>query len=232
MPTLYVIPSSLSENNPSGKLSQDLLNVLHSLNTFVVEGEKNARRFLKSVNYPHSLNELELFELNEHTKAEEILHYLNPLKQGKNMGLMSDAGCPGIADPGAELVKLAHELGFKVEPLVGPNSIILALMASGLNGQSFAFNGYLPREQKDRIKKIQWYERIAKQQKQTQLFIETPYRNLNLFEDLLNELDPNTMLCVAADITSQNEFIKSMPVYKWKKEKPDINKKPAVFLFL
>jgi 16S rRNA (cytidine1402-2'-O)-methyltransferase len=148
------------------------------------------------------------------------------------MGLMSDAGCPGVADPGAELVKLAHELGFKVEPLVGPNSIILALMASGLNGQSFAFNGYLPREQKDRIKKIQWYERIAKQQKQTQLFIETPYRNLNLFEDLLNELDPNTMLCVAADITSQNEFIKSMPVYKWKKEKPDINKKPAVFLFL
>lgn len=232
MPALYLIPSSLSNHQPLNQLSPQLISVVHQLNTFVVEGEKNARRFLKSINYPLSLNELDLYELNEHTRAEDILPYLEPLKKGKDMGLMSDAGCPGVADPGAEFVKLVHQMGFEVIPLVGPNSIILALMASGLNGQSFAFNGYLPREQKDRVKKIQMYERIAKQQKQTQLFIETPYRNHNLLEDLIKELDPNTMLCVAADITAPTQWIKSMPVYKWKNIKEDLNKRPAVFLFL
>lgn len=174
---------------------------------------------------------LNLFELNKHTDASEIQSFLTPLLDGKDMGLMSDAGCPGVADPGAAIVALAHEKGIKVVPLVGPSSILLSLMASGMNGQSFAFHGYLPIDKNEKKNKIKQLEKISAEQNQSQLFIETPYRNNQMLDDLIKFLNPNTSLCVACDITLETEYILTKPVAQWKKNKPDLHKRPCIFIF-
>jgi len=185
---------------------------------------------LKKAGYEQSLDALILHSLNKHTRPEEVSNYLSSADKGKNIGVVSEAGCPGIADPGADVVKIAHSKGIKVVPLVGPSSILLALMASGFNGQSFSFHGYLPKERGERIRKLKELERTAQQKDQTQLFIETPFRNQHLLEDILTNCSPATPLCIACDITLPSEFIRTQYIAEWKKKVPDINKRPAIFL--
>ena len=179
-----------------------------------------------------NIDELTFFVLDKHTKPYDIPSFLNPIDQGHSIGLLSEAGCPGVADPGADIVLLAHNKKIRVIPMIGPSSILLSVMASGLNGQSFAFNGYLPVEKGDAIKTLKMLEDRSIKEKQTQLFIETPYRNLKILEDIIATCRPQTRLCIACDITTENEFIKTMTVAQWRKNKPDINKRPAIFLIL
>ena len=226
---LYLIPVTLGEQDPLQVIPAYNIAVINQLTHFVCEEGKSARRFLKSINLVKPLQELFFYELNEHSNPADSADLLKPLFNGKDMGLMSDAGCPGIADPGAELVKLAHKNGIKVIPLVGPSSILLALMASGFNGQNFAFNGYLPKEKSMRTKKLKELEKLAYSNNQTQLFIETPYRNIQLFEELISTLNPSTMLQLACNISLPDEYIKSLPLAQWKRMKPDIHKKPCIF---
>lgn len=204
--------------------------LINSIDEYVVENEKTARRNLKQMGITKPLQEILLHTLNEQTPIENIGAYLDAIDKGKNIGLMSEAGCPGVADPGAELVRLAHSKNIEVIPLVGPSSILLALMASGMNGQNFCFNGYLPKEQKERIAKIKELERLALRNDQTQLFIETPYRNNHIIEDVLNYCSNELHFCIACDITLPSEFIKTQTIAQWKKQKPDINKRPAMFI--
>jgi 16S rRNA (cytidine1402-2'-O)-methyltransferase len=175
-------------------------------------------------------SELILFSLNKHTDSKEHQEFIKPLLEGKNIGLMSEAGCPGIADPGAAIVKIAHEKGIKVIPLVGPSSILLALMASGMNGQSFTFNGYLPIDKSEKKATLKQLEKLSFDKNQSQLFIETPYRNNKLLEDILETLQPNTLLCIACDITLPSEFIKTLPINNWKKQKIDLHNRPCIFI--
>jgi 16S rRNA (cytidine1402-2'-O)-methyltransferase len=226
---LYLIPSALSDDNTS-VLPQSVLDIVTTLDEFIVENEKTARYFLKAIGIRTPLQSLTLYSLNEHTESAKISNLLAPLIAGKNVGLLSEAGAPAVADPGSELVRLAHQKGIEVISLIGPSSIILALMASGLNGQSFAFAGYLPKERNERIKKLKELEKLALSRNQTQIFIETPYRNQHLFEDMLTTLDKKTFICIACNITAKNEFIKTRTVEEWKKKIPDLNKKPTVFL--
>jgi 16S rRNA (cytidine1402-2'-O)-methyltransferase len=226
---LYLIPSALSEDNQL-VLPQYALEVATNLNEFIVENEKTARHFLKAIGVKSPLQNLTLYSLNEHTKSSDISKLLTPLIEGRNVGLLSEAGAPAVADPGSELVRLAHEKDIEVIPLIGPSSIVLALMASGFNGQSFAFAGYLPRERNERIKRLKELEKFSLSKNQTQIFIETPYRNQHLFEDMLSALDKRTSICIACNITSKDEFIRTQSVKEWKKKIPDLNKKPAVFL--
>ena len=174
--------------------------------------------------------DLKISVLNKHTEIAEHNEFIQPLLRGENIGLMSESGCPGIADPGAVIVKLAHEKGIQVVPLVGPSSILLALMASGMNGQSFAFNGYLPIDKNDKKQALKNFERLSQDKNQSQLFIETPYRNNKLMEDLLQILQPSTYLCVACDITLPTEYIKTKTVNEWKKEKADLHNRPCIFI--
>jgi 16S rRNA (cytidine1402-2'-O)-methyltransferase len=225
---LYLIPTPLSEE--INTIPDQVKDVVNSLDEFIVEDEKTARHWLKKIGIKAPLNTLKLHLLNEHTKESEISSLLLPLKEGRSLGLLSDAGCPAVADPGAELVRMAHEAGIEVIPLTGPSSVILALMASGLSGQSFCFSGYLPKERAARIKKIKELEQAALSRNQTQLFIEAPYRNHHVLEDLLNECNAGTMLCIAANISSKNEFIKTKTIGEWRKKVPDIQKIPAVFV--
>ena len=226
---LYLIPSDFGEGSPN-LLPASVIGIINTLNYFVVENEKSARHFLKRIGYTKSLNELHLFILNEHTDKNEIKKYLDPLFKGINIGILSEAGCPAVADPGSDIVSIAHDSGIKVKPLVGPSSILLALMASGFNGQNFIFHGYLPKEKNERIKKIQRIESEAINKNQTQIFIETPYRNNHLLKDIIDTCGKNTMLCIASDISLSNEFIKSLSINDWKKNLPDLNKRPTVFL--
>lgn len=228
---LYLIPTTLGITAETADVIPVKINqIINTIDEYIVENEKSARHYLKKTGIIKPLQEIILHPLNQHTPANAISGYLNSINLGKNIGIISEAGCPGIADPGAEVVKLAHERNIKVVPLVGPSSIFLALMASGFNGQSFTFNGYLPKERSERIKKIKDIERIAKEKNQTQLFIETPYRNAHLLDDILSTCDTNTRLCIACDITLPSEFIKTKSVAAWKKQIPDINKRPAIFL--
>ncbi len=227
---LYLVPNTLGESAVSSVLPCDIGNVLNSIAEFIVEDERTARRFLKKAGYTGSLDTVVLHLLNEHTDKDRVGSYLKAVKEGKNIGIISDAGCPGIADPGAEVVKLAHERNITVVPLVGPSSILLALMASGMNGQSFCFNGYLPKEKHERQRKIKELEKLALQKDQTQLFIETPYRNMQMLEDLLAVCEEQTRLCIACDITLATESIQTLPVAEWKKKKPELHKRPAIFL--
>jgi 16S rRNA (cytidine1402-2'-O)-methyltransferase len=231
--TLYLIPAPLGEGGLNA-VGEYFKPTVFSLNHFIVEDEKTARRYLKALGYPHSLNDLKLFLLNEHTKnnPEELLELLSPLKNGISMGLLSDAGCPAVADPGAAVVSLCHETGIKVVPFVGPSSIMLALMASGMNGQNFAFVGYLPVKDFERKKEIQRLELLSAKSYQTQIFIETPYRNNQLLKDLLAVCKPETKICIAADLTLPSELIRTRTVRQWKTMLPDLNKRPAVFLML
>jgi len=226
---LYLIPSLLSDDN-SSVVSFQLKEILQSLNCFIVENEKTARHFLKAAGYPQPLQNAQMQLLNEHTQQDEISSLLKPILNGKDAGLISEAGCPAVADPGSDLVRLAHEKNIQVIPLVGPSSILLALMASGLNGQSFSFVGYLPREKSDRIKTLKELERNTLSKNQTQIFIEAPYRNQHVLEDILAHLSKDISLCLAVELTSKNEFVKTKTIGEWKKNIPDINKKATVFL--
>lgn len=229
---LYLIPSPLGENEPSEVIPSAVLDLLPKLRYFVVEELRTVRRYLSKAGLKGKIAELNMYELNEHTPARQIEEYIQILKDGNDIGLISEAGLPAVADPGAYLVELAHKNDIEVRPLTGPSSLMLALMASGLNGQCFAFTGYLPVKQEERRAKIRTIEKVSAQLKQSQIIIETPYRNDSLMADLLAVCAPNSRICVAADITLPTQFIKTMTVTQWKKHVPQIGKRPCVFLLL
>ena len=232
---LYLIPCTLSNPGettviPEDVLPQTIKRAIDFIDYYIVENEKTARKFIKSIHSEKKQPDLKIFLLNKHTEIVEHYEFIKPLLNGKNIGLMSESGCPGIADPGAAIVKIAHEKGIQVIPLVGPSSILLALMASGMNGQSFAFNGYLPIDKNDKKQALKSFERLSQEKNQSQLFIETPYRNNKLLEDLLQILQPTTYLCIACDITLPSEYIKTKTVNEWKKEKADLHNRPCIFI--
>lgn len=203
--------------------------IINTLKVFIAEDAKTARAFLKGFHYP-KIQEAEILLLNEHTRAGDLSFLLQPLLEGKDVGLMSDAGCPGIADPGAEVIQLAHQKNVPVVPLAGPSSIVLSIMASGFNGQNFAFVGYLPIDKTQRVKRLKDLEQLASRQRQAQFFIETPYRNEQLFEQILATLDPQTLLFIGKDLSSPAQFLASKTVSQWKKsEKPELHKVPVVY---
>jgi len=227
---LYLIPITLGESNPHDVLPQTVQRAIELIDCYIVENEKTARKFIKSI-YPEKVQStLQLSTLNKHTEITEHNEMIQPCLQGINIGLMSEAGCPGVADPGAVIVKLAHEKGIQVIPLVGPSSILLAMMGSGMNGQSFAFNGYLPIDKSDKKSALKNFEKLSYDKDQSQIFIETPYRNNKLVEDLLQTLQPNTHLCIAADLTLPTEYIKTLRVADWKKIKIDLHNRPTIFI--
>lgn len=227
---LYLIPTTLGEMNPEDVLPQTIKRSIDFIDHYIVENEKTARRFIKSVHPEKKQPDLKISVLNKHTEAHEHQEFIKPLLNGQNIGLMSEAGCPGVADPGAVIVKLAHEKGIQVVPLVGPSSILLAVMASGMNGQSFAFNGYLPIDKGEKKSALKNFEKLSFDKNQSQLFIETPYRNNKLVEDLLATLQPNTNLCIACDITLPTEYIKTLAIKDWKKQKVDLHNRPCIFI--
>ncbi len=230
MSKLYLIPNVLSEADWQLVLPVEIKKVCLTLKYFIVENERTARRFLKSLDQSIDINELTFYELNKRTSDAEKQKSITPLIKGNDMGILSEAGCPGVADPGADIVKLAHKKNIQVVPLVGPSSILLALMASGMNGQSFTFNGYLPVKPTERAKKIKLFEKKARFEDQTQIFIETPYRNNQLLKDFVNICNESTQICVACDLTDENEYIKTKSISEWKKQLPDLHKRPAIFL--
>lgn len=229
---LYLIPVPIGTKNIDAALPIEAKTITRKLQSFIVEHPKTARHFLKQIGTEIPIQAVKMDVLDEHTTQNQLQDLLKPLLEGRDVGLMSEAGCPGVADPGANLIALAHKQGIQIQPLVGPSSILLALMASGLNGQKFAFHGYLPTEKSARAKKIAELERESIKQKQTQIFIETPYRNQALLDDLLITLNPNTRLCIATDLMCENEKITTRQIDEWKKTLPDINKHLAIFLFL
>ena len=224
---LYLLPTPLSEENQVAQTAPYNIAVINACRYFIVEELKTARRYLRTLDKNFDIDGRTFVELNEHTAPQEILEIFKSLKENKNAVLMSEAGCPGVADPGAALIQMAHKNNVKVVPLIGPSSILMAVMSSGLNGQNFAFNGYLPKEKAALVQKIKSLEKLASQQ--SQWFIETPYRNIQLFDELLANLNGNTKLCLAAHINASSEFIQTKTVADWKKSKPEINKIPCVF---
>ena len=229
MGKLYLIPNLLGETPIERTIPDDVVHIIKNIKVFATENVKNTRRYLKKIDKAINIDELVFLDLNEHSNIKDIETYL-PYLTNQDMGIISEAGCPGIADPGAELVALAHKHDYQVIPLVGPSSILLALMASGANGQNFSFNGYLPIAKPERIKTLKTYEKQSATENRTQLFIETPYRNMQLFEDMITTLSPTTRLTIACDITTENEYIKTMLIKDWKHVKPDINKRPTIFV--
>lgn len=227
---LYLIPTTLGEMDPHDVLPQTVKRAIEFIDDYIVENEKTARKFIKSIAPEKSQPSLRLSALNKRTAESEYKAMIAPCLNGMNVGLMSEAGCPGVADPGAVIVKLAHENGIQVIPLVGPSSILLAMMGSGMNGQSFAFNGYLPIDKGDKKSALKNFENLSSSKNQSQIFIETPYRNNKLVEDLLQMLQPNTHLCIATDITLPTEFIKTLRVADWKKIKVDLHNRPTIFI--
>ncbi len=236
---LYLIPVTLAspndselvkQSNPFDVLPETVKRTIEFIDDYIVENEKTARRFIKSVLPEKVQATLKLSTLNKHTEIAKHNRMLQPCLDGINVGLMSESGCPGIADPGATIVKLAHEKGIQVVPLVGPSSILLALMGSGMNGQSFAFNGYLPIDKSDKKTALKNFEKLSFDKNQSQIFIETPYRNNKLVEDILQTLQPNTHLCIACDITLPTEYIKTYKVADWKKIKIDLHNRPTIFI--
>lgn len=227
---LYLIPTTLGDNEPLEVLPISVKKVVEQVDYFIVENEKSARRFIKKISPRKSQPNLKLFILDKFTSELESKSYLDGCLLGKNVGLLSEAGVPAIADPGANIVMQAHIKNIQVVPLVGPSSITLAMMSSGLNGQNFAFNGYLPIDKLERKKAIKDLEKLSKTKNQSQIFIETPYRNDKLLEDLVTTLSPSTFVCIAADITLSNEFIKTRNVQDWKKQKVNLHKRPCIFI--
>lgn len=231
--TLYLIPCTLGDTPAEQVLPQHVIAVARKLRHFVVEQPKTARQFLSALKPEQPIQSLHFESLNEHTAANELAELLAPLLAGHDVGIISEAGCPGIADPGADLVNLAHKNGIRVVPLVGPSSILLALMASGLNGQCFAFHGYLPIAEPERNKAITTLETESAKRKQTQMFIETPYRNDRMFSAMLAQCRPQTQLCIATDITLPSEQIHTRTIAQWKSQPaPQLNKRPSLFLLL
>lgn len=227
---LYLIPTTLGDTEPLEVMPLSVKKVVEQIDYFIVENEKSARRFIKKITPTKSQPSLQLMLLDKYSSDFETRNYLDVCSKGVNVGLLSEAGVPAIADPGASIVKLAHEKGVQVVPLVGPSSILLAMMASGMNGQNFAFNGYLPIDKSDRKKAIKDLERLSRDKNQSQIFIETPYRNEKMLDDLKSFLAPSTRVCVACDVTLPSEFIKTLSIKEWGSAKPDLHKKPAIFI--
>ncbi|MDC1472207.1 SAM-dependent methyltransferase [Flavobacteriaceae bacterium] len=227
---LYLIPTGLGDNAPLEVLPISVKKIIEHIDTYIVENEKAARKFIKTISSGKSQASLNLFSLNKFTDPLEIPSFLEECLAGNSIGLLSDAGCPGVADPGAEVVKIAHQKHIQVIPLVGPSSILLAMMSSGMNGQNFAFNGYLPIDKADRKSKLKQLEKRSFDEQQSQLFIETPYRNNSILEDLSTVLHPETRVCVACDLTLPSEYIKTQTAKDWKFSKMDFHKRPALFI--
>jgi len=227
---LYLIPTTLGDNEPLEVLPLSVKKVVENTNHFIVENEKSARRFIKKITPRKSQPGLKIYLLDKFTSELETRKYLDVCLKGTDIGLLSEAGVPAIADPGAGIVLQAHEKNIKVIPLVGPSSITMAMMSSGLNGQNFAFNGYLPIEKDKRKVVIKELEKLSKQKNQSQIFIETPYRNEAMFSDLKRVLTPSTLLCIATDISLKSEQIKTLPVKEWKNKTPDLKKRPTIFI--
>ncbi len=230
MATLYLIPNVLSEDSRDGVLPSEIKPICVQTKYFIVENVRTARRFLKKVEPSINIDELTFFLLNKRTSYKEKMDSIAPLLKGHDVGIISEAGCPGVADPGADIVELAHKNGIKVVPLVGPSSILLSLMASGLNGQNFAFIGYIPVKPYERTRTIMYLDKKVRHDKQTQIFIETPYRNNQLVNDLLSKCSASTKLCIAMDITGEKEYIVTKTMKDWKGNVPDMHKRPVIFL--
>ena len=230
IPALYLIPNLLGETPVEQVLPPYNREIILGIRHFIVEDVRTARRFLKLVERSIDIDQLTFYTLNKHTNPEEVSSMLKPLEEGSPMGVISEAGCPAVADPGADVVAIAQRKGLQVVPLVGPSSIILAVMGSGFNGQSFAFNGYLPIEPEERIKTLKKLEQRAYTENQTQLFIETPYRNAKMMADILKACRPQTHLCIAAGLTTKDEYIKTRTVKEWTGHLPQLEKIPCIFL--
>ena len=228
--SLYLLPVTLGDTSVEKVLPSYNKEIITAIKYFIVEDVRSARRFLKKVDRSIVIDDLTFYTLNKHTSPEEISGFLQPLSEGNSMGVISEAGCPAVADPGADVVAIAQRRNYKVVPLVGPSSIILSVMASGFNGQSFAFHGYLPIEPSDRIKRLKELENRVYTENQTQLFIETPYRNNKMMEDILKACRPQTRLCIAANITCEGEYIKTRTLREWNGKFPDLSKIPCIFL--
>lgn len=227
---LYLLPVTLGDTELNTVLPAYNIEIIQGIKHFIVEDVRSARRFLKKVDREFDIDSLSFYPLNKHTSAEDISGYLQPLLAGQSMGVISEAGCPAVADPGADVVAIAQRKNLKVVPLVGPSSIILSVMGSGFNGQSFAFHGYLPIEPGERVKRIKQLEQRIYSENQTQLFIETPYRNHKMVDDLLQNCRPQTKLCIAANLTCEGEYIKTRAISEWKGKIPDLSKIPCIFL--
>lgn len=227
---LYLVPSVLAEDTATAVIPPQVVTCVRELSYFIVENARTARRYIKAIVPEKVIESLQIVVIDKDSTEAEVKKALEPLKKGISAGIISEAGCPGIADPGAELAKWAHRQQIRVTPLVGPSAILLALMGSGFNGQSFAFHGYLPIEKKDRLQTLRQLEKDMLQKDQTQIFMETPYRNNQLLQDLVQHLTPGYRLCIAANITGHNELLRTDTIANWKKQLPDLHKQPAVFL--
>lgn len=233
MPTLYLIPTLLADDTDEQVLPPHVRDVLEKTDAYFVENVRSARRFITGLKTKRVIDETTFFDLDKDTPPTDTRRQIQELTERKrNAGVLSEAGCPGVADPGAVVVGMAHSLGWRVEPLVGPSSILLALMASGMSGQSFVFHGYLPIDRPDRARAIRHLEKEAQQRQQTQIFMETPYRNDALFADVLANCQANTRLCVACNLTAPDAFVRTLTIREWKSQVPDLRKKPTVFLLL
>jgi 16S rRNA (cytidine1402-2'-O)-methyltransferase len=228
--TLYLIPVPLAENAAARSFTPYLVNTINNIKEYIVENEKTARHFLKEAGLKIPQSELSIHDYGKHNRDVNINSFFIGLTAGHDVGLMSEAGCPGVADPGSEIVSEAHRRGVKVVPLVGPSSILLALMASGFNGQSFSFHGYLPIDKGERARKIKELESLASRFNQTQLFIETPFRNNQVLEEILRSCTAKTRLCIACNLTAEDEFVQTRSIAEWKQKVPDLHKKPTIFL--
>lgn len=229
-PALYLIPVTIGDEPPEMVLPARVFEVVKKLDYFIVENERTARRFLRKAGVSRAFQEVKFFVLNKHTPAESLSSFTEPLLKGTPVGLLSEAGVPCVADPGNEIVKICHQKDIRIVPLTGPSSILLALMASGFNGQNFAFHGYLPIELPKLKAKLKSFEEAVFKESQTQIFIETPYRNNKLLEIITANCHPEMLLCIAAELTGQNEAVKTKSVKSWKSKLPDLHKKPTVFL--
>lgn len=227
---IYLVPTTMGESSVTSVIPNDVLTDIINLKYFIVENIRTARRYLKKVDRSINIDELTFFELNKHTSPNDIASFLKPVNEGNDIGIISEAGCPGVADPGADVVKIAHEKQIRVIPLVGPSSILMSLMASGMNGQNFAFVGYLPIKSGERSRVVKDLEARSRRELQTQIFIEAPYRNSQLLSDLLKTCGSSTRICIACDITQDNEMIKTKTVAQWQKQLPNIQKRPTIFL--
>jgi 16S rRNA (cytidine1402-2'-O)-methyltransferase len=228
--TLYLVPVPLAENAAAKSFTPYLTDTINSIREYIVENEKTARRFLREAGLKIPQSELIIHDYGKHSRDNDINSFFKGLTAGNDVGLMSEAGCPGVADPGADIVAEAHKRGIKVVPLVGPSSILLAVMASGFSGQSFTFHGYLPIDKNERAKRIKELEALATRFNQTQLFIETPFRNNPMLEEILRSCAANTRLCIACDLTAADEFIQTKTIAAWRQKVPDLHKRPTIFL--
>ena len=227
---IYLIPNVIAENTAQDAICEQVRDVVKTTTYYLVENIRTARRYISSLKTGVTIEDLQFEVLDKKTKFEQLLELVAPLNDGKDIGIISESGCPGVADPGSLAVEYAHQFGYDVVPLVGPSSILMALMASGFNGQKFCFHGYIPIDKKEATKALKHLESESLKQKQTQIFIETPYRNNQLFDTIVRTCHPATRLCVAKDVSGKDQFIKTHSIEKWKKNKPELHKSPTVFL--